>query len=238
MTEKSQRMLNLLLLSNSRTAQGGYLGHALEAITEMVVGRDRIVFFPFAGVTTHWRDYTELVKAAFQPLGLPVIGADDLEPVAASLHDSDVIFIGGGNTFRLLAECRRREWSDLIRTAVQRGTPYIGSSAGSVIACPSIHTTNDMPIVDPKGLGALGFVPFQLNCHFTDFTPPGHQGETRRQRISEFLTLHPDMTVIGLPEGDWIRTQNEDFILHGTHPAWRFQLGRDAVQILVGDAIR
>jgi len=230
--------MDLLLLSNSRTPEGGYLGHALQAISELVAGRGRIVFFPFAGVTTRWSDYTELVRAAFLPLGLPVVGADDLEPAANSLMDSDVIFIGGGNTFQLLAECRRREWLEVIQTAVQQGMPYIGSSAGSMIACPSIRTTNDMPIIDPGGLGALGFVPFQLNCHFTDFTPPGHQGETRRQRISEFLTLHPDVTVIGLPEGDWIRVRDDNFVLHGAHPAWRFQLGRDAVQLSVGDAIR
>lgn len=229
--------MNLLLLSNSRTPEGGYLGHALEAISELVVGKSRIVFFPFAAVTTRWSDYTELVRAAFLPLGLPVVGADDLKPAAASLNDSDVIFIGGGNTFRLLAECRRRGWLEVIRIAVRQGMPYIGSSAGSVIACPTIHTTNDMPIIDPEGLGALGLVPFQLNCHFTDFTPPGHQGETRRQRISEFLSLHPDVTVIGLPEGDWIRARNDHFVLHGAHPAWQFQLGRDAVRLSVGDAI-
>jgi dipeptidase E len=229
--------MNLLLLSNSRTPEGGYLGHALQAICEVVAGRGRIVFFPFAGVTTRWSDYTELVRAAFLPLGLPVASADDLKPAATSLNDSDVIFIGGGNTFRLLAECRQREWLEVIRTAVRRGIPYIGSSAGSVIACPSIQTTNDMPIIDPGGLGALGLVPFQLNCHFTDFTPPGHQGETRRQRISEFLTLHPDETVIGLPEGDWIRGRNDNFILQGPHPAWQFQLRRDAVQLSVGDAL-
>ena len=157
---------------------------------------------------------------------------------AKVIEDADAILVGGGNTFKLVHDLHVFDLVSLVQDKARSGTPYMGWSAGANVASPRLCTTNDMPIIDPGGLGALGLVPFQLNCHFTDFTPPGHQGETRRQRISEFLTLHPDETVIGLPEGDWIRGRNDNFILQGPHPAWQFQLRRDAVQLSVGDAIR
>jgi dipeptidase E len=112
--------------------------------------------------------------------------------------------------------------------------PYMGWSAGSVLACPTIRTTNDMPIVDPGGLGALGLVPFQLNYHFTDTMPPGHQGETCRQRIAEFQVLEPGETVIGLPEGDWLTVRDGAAGLHGPFDAWPFRAGRDALALRPG----
>ncbi|MEY3669320.1 MAG: hypothetical protein RL258_715 [Pseudomonadota bacterium] len=226
--------MNLLLLSNSRMPETGYLEHAMEAVSDIASSCARVVFFPFAGVTIGWDDYTQTVREAFAPLGLSVVGAHTKKSGSGVLRQSDLIFVGGGNTFRLLAECRQRGWLDEIRTAVAGGSPYMGSSAGSVLACPTIRTTNDMPIVDPKGLEALALVPFQLNCHFTDHMPPGHQGETRRQRISEFLTLNPLERVIGLPEGDWIRICETDCGLGGPFPAWEFRHACDPVSYNAG----
>jgi dipeptidase E len=226
--------MNLLLLSNSRMPDTGYLAHAMEAVAELAAGCQRVVFFPFAGVTIGWDDYTQTVREAFAPIGLSVVGAHTREGSDIVFRKSDLIFVGGGNTFRLLAECRQRGWLNKIRMAVADGSAYMGSSAGSVLACPTIRTTNDMPIVDPKGLEALGLVPFQLNCHFTDYMPPGHQGETRRQRISEFLTLSPSERVIGLPEGDWIRVRGAEYRLGGPLPAWEFRHGYDPVSYQAG----
>ncbi|MEI7446466.1 MAG: dipeptidase PepE [Burkholderiales bacterium] len=226
--------MDLLLLSNSRMPDGRYLAHALDAFREHAAGARRAVFLPFAGTTIAWDDYLATVRAALEPLGLEIEGAHRLADPRAALAAADLVMVGGGNTFRLLAESRRRGWLDAIRDAVRGGLRYAGWSAGSVLACPTIRTTNDMPIVDPGGLQALDLVPVQLNCHFTDAMPPGHQGETRRQRLAEFLVLEPAETVIGLPEGDWLSVRGTSVTLHGPFDAWRFRAGRDAEALKAG----
>ncbi len=117
------------------------------------------------------------------------------------------MLVGGGNTFQLLAEMRSRGLLDADPRAVVADVPYAGWSAGANLACPTIRTTNDMPIVDPRGFDALDFVPYQINPHFTNVMPPGHQGETREQRLTEFVTANPAVPVLGLPEGDWLAAQ-------------------------------
>jgi len=226
--------MNLLLLSNSRMPDGRYLAHALAAFAELAAGRRRALFLPFAATTLSWDDTAEQVRAALAPLGLAIEAAHRADDPRAALAATELVLVGGGNTFRLLAECRRRGWLDAIPAAVRAGLPYAGWSAGSVLACPTIRTTNDMPIVDPGGLQALGLVPFQLNCHFTDAMPPGHQGETRRQRLAEFHVLSPDDPVIGLPEGDWLTVRDRALALHGPHEAWLFRARRDALALAPG----
>jgi dipeptidase E len=226
--------MNLLLLSNSRMPDGRYLVHALDAIGELALGRRRALFLPFAGVTIGWDDYTENVRQALAPLGLDIEGAHRVADPRTALAATELVLVGGGSTFRLLAESRRRGWLAPIREAVSTGMPYAGWSAGSVLACPSIRTTNDMPIIDPGGLDALALVPFQLNCHFTDAMPPGHQGETRRQRLAEFHVLDPAQTVIGLPEGDWLTVRDAAVVLHGPFDAWLFRAGRDGQPLAPG----
>ncbi len=127
--------------------------------------------------------------------------------------------VGGGNTFQLLKECRSRGLLDLISSQMKTGMKYIGWSAGANLACPTIKTTNDMPIVDPGGLDALGLVPFQINPHYTNASIPGHQGETRDQRLIEFARVNPQLPVLGLPEGDWLRVSGSSIELRGAHPA-------------------
>jgi dipeptidase E len=220
--------MNLLLLSNSRMPDGRYLVHALDAIAQAAGTARRAVFVPFAGTTIGWDDYTANVRAALAPLAFAIEGAHRLEDPARALAEAELVLVGGGSTFRLLAECRRRGWLAPLAGAARGGTPYVGWSAGSVLASPTIRTTNDMPIVDPGGLDALGLVPFQLNCHFTDALPPGHQGETRTQRLAEFHVLVPEVPVIGLPEGDWLTVHDGAVVLHGAHDAWLFRAGRPA----------
>jgi len=220
--------MNLLLLSNSRMPDGRYLAHALDAIAETAGAGRRAVFLPFAGVTIDWDEYTANVAQALAPLGLAIAGAHRLADARAALVGAELVLVGGGNTFRLLDESRRRGWLDAIGPAVRAGLPYVGWSAGSVLATPSIRTTNDMPIVDPQGLDALGLVDFQLNCHFTDALPAGHQGETRTQRLAEFHVLNPRVPVIALPEGDWLSVRDGSVVLHGAHDGWLFEAGRPA----------
>ena len=226
--------MNLLLLSNSRMPDGRYLVHALDAIAALAAGRRRALFLPFAGVTVDWDAYTATVREALAPIGLEIEGAHRVEDPRAALAATELVLVGGGSTFRLLAESRRRGWLDAIPGAVRAGLPYAGWSAGSVLACPTIRTTNDMPIVDPGGLDALGLVPVQLNCHFTDAMPPGHQGETRRQRIAEFQVLEPGEAVIGLPEGDWLTVRDGAMALHGPFDAWLFRAGHEALALRPG----
>lgn len=207
--------MNLLLLSNSRNTGGNYLAHALDAFAHLIGAGRRAWFVPFAAVTVDWDDYTRMVQAALQPLGVTVTGAHHGAPP----DDHDVLLVGGGNTFHLLRECRRRGLLAPIRALTRAGVPYAGWSAGSNLACPTIRTTNDMPIVDPGGFDALGLLSFQINPHFTNALPAGHQGETREQRLAEFVRANPDVDVLGLPEGDWLGVQGAEVTLYGPHPA-------------------
>jgi len=239
--------MNLLLLSNSRGPDGAYLAHALDAVREIVgtngvsagvaSARKRAIFIPFAGVTMTWASYTETVAAALAPASLDVIDIDTVGDVAAqqaALRSADVIIVGGGNTFQLLGTCRARGLLDVIAEKVRAGVPYIGWSAGANLACPSISTTNDMPIVDPQGFAALGLINFQINPHYTNALPEGHRGETRNQRIAEFLVANPNTWVLGLPEGDWLRVRGTDVSLHGSFDACRFLPNQEPVSIAAG----
>jgi dipeptidase E len=174
------------------------------------------------------------VREALAPAGLEIVAAHRAADPAAALAAAELVLAGGGNTFRLLHECRRRGWLAPVRDAVRAGMPYVGWSAGSVLAGPTIRTTNDMPIVDPGGLESLALVPFQLNCHYTDAMPPGHQGETRRQRLAEYLVLSPRDAVIGLPEGDWLAIDGAAIALHGPFDGWLFRAGCEPVALAPG----
>lgn len=215
----------LLLLSNSRDPTGHYLVHARDALARFAGGRRRALFMPFASVTTSWDDYLALAQHALEPVGLRLQGAHTCADLAQAIASADMLLVGGGNTFCLLHALRQRGALQPIRDAVARGIPYVGWSAGTVLATPSIATTNDMPIVDPGGFDALGLVPFQINAHFTNALPAGHQGETRNQRIAEFLVRNPARPVLGLPEGNWLEVDGSQHTLHGPHSAWWFRSG-------------
>lgn len=224
----------MLLLSNSRDTAGNYLVHARDAWSDLARGRTQALFFPFAGTTVAWDDYLGLVREALAWLKLDITGAHRCSDPGAALANSDMVLVGGGNTFRLLYELRRRGWLEPIRGAVLAGVPYVGWSAGTVVATPSIATTNDMPIIDPGGLDALDLFPLQVNAHYHDGLPAGHQGETRRQRIAEYLVLNPQARVLGLPEGNWIEVRDGQCHLCGPHPTWLFTAGDDPVALEQG----
>ncbi|CAM3750587.1 Peptidase E [Bordetella sputigena] len=214
----------LLLFSNSRSADGSYLTHAVEPLRALAGERRKTLFVPFAGVTTNWDDYTANVANGLAGLGLEITGAHTVDADAAGRFD--LILVGGGNTFQLVAECRRRGWLQAIPERVRAGTPYSGWSAGANLACPTLCTTNDMPIVDPGGFDALGLIGFQINPHYNNALPPGHQGETRNDRIAEFLVANPRVTVVGLPEGDWLAGDGARMTFHGPHTGYVFRQGK------------
>ncbi|MBO9329222.1 dipeptidase PepE [Achromobacter xylosoxidans] len=213
--------MNLLLLSNS-SSDAGYLVHALPAIRELIAALPPgapAVFVPFAGVTRNWDDYTALVVSALADTGLNIQGLHRAEDPVAALEGAAVIIVGGGNTFNLLGQLRRQGLLGVVARRVRQGAAYLGWSAGSNLSCPTICTTNDMPITDPQGFDALGLLPFQINPHYTNAHPPGHRGETRAQRLAEFCTLNPAMPVLGLPEGSGLRVSGGEMTLIGPHEA-------------------
>jgi len=146
----------------------------------------------------------------------------------------DAIAVGGGNTFRLLARLYEFGLLDPIRQRVQDGAPYVGWSAGSNVACPTIRTTNDMPVVEPPSFDALGLVPFQINPHFTDAAIPNHGGETRSERLLEFLELNPTMPVLSLREGTALLADDRGMQLLGNQPALGFVHGQTARELAPG----
>jgi dipeptidase E len=225
----------LILLSNSRDAQGRYLYHCRDVLAELLVGVRRVAFVPYASVVASWDDYEAKVREALAPLGVEVDGVHRAADPAAAVRAAEAIAVGGGNTFHLLAHMQRTGVLDAARERARAGAPYFGWSAGSVVAGPTIRTTNDMPITEPpNGLGALGLVPFQINAHFTDAHPPNFQGETRRERLAEFLAANPALAVVGLPEGDWLRVDGAAVTLEGPHEAVLFRAGRDAETLTSG----
>lgn len=233
--------MNALLLSNSRGPDGAYLVHALDAIRALTANGGQAateaIFVPFAGVTMTWDTYASNVAAALAPANISLRSVHTFsspEAAQAAVAKAELIVVGGGNTFQLLAQCRERGLLDAIRHAVQGGARYLGWSAGANLACPTICTTNDMPIVDPRGFDALGLIDFQINPHYTNTLPAGHQGETRNQRIAEYLVANPRATVVGLPEGDWLRVQQGAVTLHGPHEAVRFRHGVEPEPIVSG----
>lgn len=225
--------MDLLLLSNS-ASDDGYLVHAHDAIAELADGRTEALFVPYAGVTRGWDDYTAQVEEALAPVGIAVRGLHaEADPLAA-VNAAALVVVGGGNTFRLLQVLRQQALLAPLAARVRAGaTRYIGWSAGSNLATPSIRTTNDMPVVDPGGLDALGLVPFQLNPHYYNLVIPGFRGETRDQRLAEFTTLAPETPVLGLPEGNWLRVSGDDCALHGPHAA-RWFLGERTWDVTAG----
>ncbi|HET7457201.1 MAG TPA: dipeptidase PepE [Gemmatimonadaceae bacterium] len=233
----------LLLLSNSRDAGGEFLAWPRLVIRDFLGAADDVgplLFVPWAGVTVSWRDYAGRATAAFAGMGYRRLLsiADVADPVAA-VREAGAIVVGGGNTFHLLAKLYEARLLDAIRDRVLGdGVPYVGWSAGSVVAGPTIKTTNDMPIVAPPRLDALGLVPFQINAHYTDFHPAGFQGETRAERLAEFLAVNPGARVVGLREGTLLRVEGDRVDLVGDGgPAALFEPGQPVAELRAGDSL-
>jgi dipeptidase E len=221
----------LLLISNSTNPGGGYLDHCVDQITDHFSETRQIAFIPYA-LADH-EAYAHTAEKRFRRLGLLLASVHREEDPRTVLSRSDGVFVGGGNTFRLLAQLRSKGLLDEIKLRVESGMSYAGASAGSNVACPTIKTTNDMPIVDPRGFEALGLFPYQINAHYVDRDPDvAHGGETRAQRIAEF---HEENTtpVIGLYEGAMLRHEKGRTSLHGNR-ALLFRQGKAALELAPG----
>jgi len=219
--------LRLLLLSNSRNPGGGWLDHAADEIRDFLgPRRSPLVFFPFAAVSMSFDAYAGMARKRFARLGFELLNGNRIK----TLSRASGIVVGGGNTFRLLHEMQRRGWLRAVAGAVRGGMPYIGWSAGSNLACPTIRTTNDMPVVEPASLAAMGLLPFQLNPHYTERSLARHGGETRDQRIAEFQALNPKLEILGLREGSLLRCEERELTLRLGPGAVLFRRGGKKIQ--------
>ncbi|TRX56863.1 dipeptidase PepE [Thalassomonas sp. M1454] len=213
---------NLLLLSSSRVGDTAYLDHAKAMISDHLNTIDEVIFIPFAGVTMSNDDYTDKVADALTDINVSVKGIHSFADPVAAINNAKAILVGGGNTFNLLNELYQNNLIPAIQEKVNSGTPYIGWSAGSNIAGMTIRTTNDMPIIQPPSFDALNLIPVQLNPHYTDYNPPGFNGETREQRLSEFMVLNPETYIVGIVEGTALKLSNNKLSLIGPDVGYLF----------------
>jgi len=224
-------MSRLLLISNSTLHGSGYLDHAEAEIRDFIGKRVRVVFIPYA---LHDRGAYCEQDDRFRKMGLEFQSVHNASNTSRAIEQADIIFIGGGNTFRLLYELHRNQMIEPIRRAVRAGTPYIGSSAGSIVACPSLKTTKDMPVIQPFSFEALNLVPFQVSPHYLDPDPTStHMGETQEQRILQFLEENEE-PVVGLREGSILRVEGGEITLKGPHSARVFRSGAQPIETPAG----
>ena len=225
----------VLLISNSTLYASGYLDHAESEIRDFLKDAQRVLFVPYA---LYDRDsYAATAAERFDRMGYKLASVHTAVNPAQAVNDTDAIFIGGGNTFRLLKALYDAELLDPIRLRVGAGMPYVGSSAGANVAGPTIKTTKDMPIVQPPSFDALGLVPFQISPHFQDPDPNSkHMGETQEERILQFLEEN-DTPVTGLREGAMVRLENGITTLKGSSGARIFRKGMEPVERVSGDLL-
>lgn len=223
--------MDLLLLSNSTNHGSTPWAHAREAARPLVEDRT-VLFLPYA-LADH-DGYTAAIAAAFDPIGARIVGIHtESDPIDAVLR-ADAVYVGGGNTWRLLRTVQQLGLITPLRERAVHGMPYLGASAGTNIACPTIQTTNDMPIVKPNSFEALALVDFQINAHYMDPDRENrHMGETRETRINEFHEENPT-PVLGLREGSWLRVEGASMELVGA-PARLFRKGEPPIEVDTGE---
>lgn len=217
----------LLLLSNGSELIGDEPTEFAQGAARDFLGAGvrRVLFVPFAAVVRTYDEYAARVRRRFGALGYEVESIHESADAVAAVERAAAVAVGGGNTFQLLRGLYEAGVVEAIRARVEAGAPYVGWSAGSNVACPTIKTTNDMPIVEPPTLRALGLVPFQINPHYTDASLAGHKGETRDERLLEFVHANPGVRVVGLREGTMLRVEGEGVALVGNKPARLFLKG-------------
>ena len=225
----------VLLISNSTLYGSGYLDHAESEICSLLGTIGRVLFVPFA---LYDRDaYASTARDRFQKMGYGLESIHTAADAQQAVNDAEAVFIGGGNTFRLLKALYDADVLQTIRRRVAEGMPYIGSSAGANVAGPTIKTTKDMPIVQPPSFDALGLVPFQISPHFLDPDPNStHMGETQEERILQFLEEN-DTPVVGLREGAMLRVENGSYILNGSSGARIFRRAHKPVETRPGEKL-
>ena len=220
-------MKRLLLMSSSRKGSMGYLEHATDQFNALLQGKIKTVLFvPYAGVTFSYDEYESRVKPVYAKLGVELTSIHHFADPVKAVEQAESIAVGGGNTFALLKRLYDNKLVELVHARVNAGLPYMGWSAGTNVACPTIRTTNDMPVVQPLSLNAFNLVPFQINPHFISGKPAGHNGETREERLEEFLVMNPTEAVLAIREGSAVYVEGDKASLLGELDALIFRSGK------------
>ena len=227
--------MNLLLISNSTNAGEQYLQYPIKNIASFLEGVTEVVFVPYAAVTFSYAAYEAKVQARFDEIGIKVRSVHRAKDPRKMIREAEAICVGGGNTFALTKKMQEQGLIQAIRSKIAKGTPYVGWSAGSNVTCPTICTTNDMPIVQPESFKAIGAVKFQINPHYLDANPEGHAGETREQRILEYIKANPRRWVVGLREGCMLKYVDGKLELIGSRPMRIFKYGVETFEVNSGD---
>ncbi len=228
--------MRLLLISNSTNAGEEYLEYTLPYIKNFL-GKEPVecAFIPYAAVSFSFDDYIEKVREKFKEAGHNITSVHETDNPVELIANCRAIVVGGGNTWQLLKMIQEKELIEPIIKEVKEGKAYIGWSAGSNMACPTIKTTNDMPITEPQNFKAFNFIPFQINPHYLDANPEGHAGETREARIEEFIEVNRGIYVLGLREGTMLILEDNKMRLEGPGNARLFHHGYEPVELGSGD---
>ncbi len=230
---------HLLLISNSTNAGEAYLGWPKDYIRDFLLlyGIREALFIPYAGVNLSQESlqasfdvYESRVKPIFESMGCNLVSVHRLPDPAGAMRNAEAVIVGGGNTFHLVKMMHETGLMNVVREKTENGIPFIGWSAGANVACPTMKTTNDMPIAEPPSFSCLNLVPFQINPHYLDAGLAGHGGETREQRIMEFLAVNREMMVAGLREGCLLQVEGAEIELKGTRTMRVFRHGQEPVE--------
>ena len=228
-------MKNLIIASTSTVYNGDYLDYLLSELELLFANSQTIIFIPYArpGGITH-DNYTEKVRSVFAKINKNVVGLHEFENPTEAITKAEGLFTGGGNTFLLVTQLYENNVMSVLAETIKKGTPYLGTSAGSNITGVSMQTTNDMPIIYPPSFATLNIIPFNLNPHYLDpDTNSQHMGETRETRIKEFHAFN-STAVLGLREGSWLRVNGEQIILKGDLTARLFRQNETPIEIESG----
>lgn len=225
-------MKNLLLASTSTLHGSDYLEYLLPELKQHFTNCKTILFIPYArpsGISHE--EYTEKTALAFAKIKLNIRGIHEYENPVEAIQNAEGVFTGGGNTFLLVNELYRNKIMIPLKETLEKGIPYLGTSAGSNISGLSMQTTNDMPIVYPPSFQTLGLIPFNLNVHFQDAdTQSKHMGESRETRINEFHQFN-NFPVLGLKEGSWLEIKANKIVLKGNLSAKLFRKNETPIDI-------
>jgi dipeptidase E len=228
--------MKLLLISNSTMPGEPFLDYSKNEIRKFLGEKPvTAVFIPFAAITFSYDVYCEKVEERFSEIGHHIIGIHTFDDPVKAIQVAEAIVVGGGNTWQLVRKLHDLNLMNAIADRVKSGIPYIGWSAGANVACPTLRTTNDMPITDPHGFECMNLIPFQINPHYLDANPEGHGGETREQRIQEFIEINPDVYVAGLREGTMLKYENNQLEIIGKRLCRIFKKNTKPVELAEGE---
>jgi len=231
-------MKNLIIASTSTIHEGSYLDYLLPNLKVHFAACQSILFIPYArpsGIS--YEAYTQKVASVFNSIGISVKGIHEFSNPIEAIEQAEGIFTGGGNTFLLVSQLYENKVMSVLKQTIEKGTPYLGTSAGSNICGLTMKTTNDMPIIYPSSFNTLGVIPFNLNPHYLDpDVNSTHMGETRETRIKEFHQFN-DAAVLGLREGSWLEVKGDSILLKGTLTARLFKPNQEPVELESGSEL-